>query len=417
MDTAAMVAERIPMDAQGRRRRRIRILHRFQERVKELVAKLLQDDCKDIAVLMAEVVAILPSAWQYPEDACARILFGEREFRTANFRSTPWRQTAPFVTDDGLRGLIEVGYLRGFPDAAEGPFLAEERNLLDFLAEMFHRSIGRKMARQALLASHDQLELRVKARTAELEGLNAALQTEIAERKRTEAEIRSYQEQLRSLAAQLSLTEERERRAIASNLHDHIGQTLALAKIKVAGLERTPAAEPSRRGLAELKDLIEESIQYTRSLTFELSSPILYELGLESALDALAEQLQAKHGIPISVASDRPQPLGDELKVVLFEAVRELLMNAIKHSRAGRIRVALGASGDVLEVRVEDDGAGFDPVPAAAAPGKAGGFGLFSIREGLRHCGGSFLVESAPGRGTRAVLTAPLRAAAPGRPA
>ncbi|OGR60960.1 MAG: hypothetical protein A2X36_09475 [Elusimicrobia bacterium GWA2_69_24] len=416
MDMTTMVAERIPMDAQGRRRRRIRILHLFQERVKELVAKLLQDDSKDIAVLMNEVVAILPSAWQYPEDASARILFGEREFRTANFQSTPWRQTAHFVTDDGLQGLIEVGYLRKFPDAAEGPFLAEERSLLDFLAEMFHRSIGRKMARQALVASHDQLELRVKERTAELEGLNAALQTEIAERKRTEAEIRSYQEQLRSLAARLSWTEERERRAIAGNLHDHIGQTLALAKMKVAGLERIPAAEPSRRELAGLRNLIEESIQYTRSLTFELSSPILYELGLGSALEALAEQLQQKHGIPIAVASDRPHPLSDEIKVVLFKAVRELLMNAIKHSRAGRIRVDLSASGDVLEVRVEDDGAGFDPEPAAAAPGKSGGFGLFSIREGMRHCCGRFLVESAPGRGTRAVLTAPLRTGTPEAP-
>lgn len=414
MDTTTSVADRSPLDVEDRRQRRFRILHLFQERVKELVAKMLQDDTKNLAVLMNEVVRILPSAWQHPEAASARILFGTQEFRTLNFQSTPWRQAAPFVTTDGTQGLIEVNYLKEFPDAVEGPFLAEERSLLDFLAEMFHGSIGRKIARQALLDSRDRLELRVRERTAELEQLNSALQAEITERKRTEAEIRSYQEQLQSLAARLSLTEERERRAIAANLHDHIGQTLAMAKIKVSGLALTPVPEPAGRELSELKDLIEESIQYTRSLTFELSSPILYELGLSAAVEALAEQLQEKHGVPIGVASGALHPMGDEINVVLFKAVRELLTNAIKHAHASRIGIGMGASEHAIEIRVEDDGIGFDAAQAAMAPGGAGGFGLFSIREGMRHCGGRLVIRSDPGHGTKALLTAPFKTDSPG---
>ncbi|MFA6004185.1 MAG: sensor histidine kinase [Elusimicrobiota bacterium] len=393
MDTATLAADRPAGNAGELRRRRLRTLHLFQERVKELVAQMLQDDAKDVAVLMGEVVAILPSAWQYPGSACARIIFGEQEFGTPGFRSTAWRQAAPFVTDDGTQGLIEVDYLQEFPACDEGPFLSEERSLLDFLADMFHRSIGRKLARQALLDSRDQLELRVQERTSELEKLNAAL--------------RSQQEQLRSMAAQLSLAEERERRSIAANLHDHIGQTLAMAKIKLAGLARTATAEPSARGLSELKDLIDESIQYTRSLTFELSSPLLYELGLASAVEALAEQLQDKYGVAIAVESDCPNLPGEELKVVLFKAIRELLMNAIKHAHARRIRIILSRTGPALEARVEDDGRGFDAA-LAAVPGRSCGFGLFSIREGMRHCGGRIDIRSRPGQGTQAVLTAPL---------
>ena len=384
MPTATRTAGGPLRHADDRRQRRIWILHLFQQRVKDLVAKMLQDETTELAALMNEVVAILPSAWQYPEAASARILLGEREFRTPNFRSTPWRQAAPFITNDGLRGLIEVDYLKEFPNEAEGPFLAEERSLINFLADMFHSFMGRKRARQALLDARDELELRVKERT----------------------------EQLRSLASELSLTEERERRAIAANLHDCIGQTLAMAKIKIRELSQAQASQSPARELAELAGLIEEAIQFTRSLTFELSSPILYELGFEAAVEALAEQVQKKHGIVVTVDDGGgAKPLADEVKVILFKAVRELLTNAVKHSQARRIKIAVRKAGHAIEVRVEDDGVGFEAAQTAVAVGKPGGFGLFSIREGLRHCGGEFVIRSQPNRGAKAELRAPLRTA------
>ncbi len=119
---------------------------------------------------------------------------------------------------------------------------------------------------------------------------------DITERKASEEKIRVYEEQLRSLASELTLLEERERRRIANDLHDHIGQNLALSKIKLGEL-RASVSSSLVKPLHEIHGLIEQTIQYTRSLTFELSPPILYELGFEAAVEWLAEQIQEKHGI------------------------------------------------------------------------------------------------------------------------
>ena len=379
MRAMAKIQESPPLPAEGRHQRRIRILHLFQERVKELAAQMLQDEAKDVAALMGEVVAILPSAWQYPEATAARISLGQQEFRTPDFQATAWRQSASFSTSDGRRGLIEVAYLKEFPEADEGPFLAEERKLIDFLAELFRCFMERKIARQTLLDSRD-----------------------------------SYQEQLRALAAELSLTEERERRVIAADLHDHIGQTLATARIKLGALAGARTSAAWKRGSEELQGLIEEAIRYTRSLTFELSSPVLYELGLAPALESLAERMQEKHGLAVAVEDDgAAKPMDDEVKVVLFKAVRELLMNVVKHSGAGRAKVALRRVDRDAEIVVEDQGVGF-AAQSPAASAERGGFGLFSIREGLRHCGGELAIQSETDGGTKVFLRAPLQAAGRG---
>ena len=352
--------------------RRRGVLHIFQEKVKELAARLLQDESQDEAALMREVAAILPSAWQHPAAAEARISWGGQEFRTPGFQATPWRLSAAFAAGDGRRGLVEVAYLRQFPDEAEGPFLAEERKLIDFLAELLRGFVERKIAHQALVESRD-----------------------------------SSREQLRALAAELSLTAERERRALACDLHDHIGQTLAAAKIRLAALPGSPA-------VGEIRSLLDEAIRRTRSLTFELSSPVLYELGLEPALESLAERMQEKHGLAVEFQDDgAAKPLGDETKVILYKAARELLMNVVKHSGASRAAVRVRRAGARVELSVEDDGVGLGPPKSPASP-RSGGFGLFSIREGLRHCGGEFSIKPGKERGTQAVLLAPLSEAGAG---
>lgn len=357
---------------QGRPERRTRILHLFQERVKELAAQMLQDEAKDEAALMTEIAAILPSAWQYPAAAAARISSGQQEYRTPDFKATAWLQSAAFAVSDGRRGLIEVVYLEEYPEADEGPFLAEERKLIDFLAELLRCFMERKIARQALVESRD-----------------------------------SYQGQLRALAAELSLTEERERRAIAADLHDHIGQILATARLKLSALAGSPGTE-------EVRALVDDAIRYTRSLTFELSSPVLYELGLAPALEQLAERMGEKHGLRVEVHDDGvAKPMDDEVKVVLFKAVRELLMNVVKHAHAGRARVWLRRCGRAVEIVVEDDGVGCSAAQAAASA-RSGGFGLFSIREGLRHCGGELEMRSQTGGGATVSLRAPLQDAGGG---
>lgn len=235
-----------------------------------------------------------------------------------------------------------------------------------------------------------------------------AMVENLTPQREAEEKIRNYQEQLRSLASQLSLAEERERRMLATELHDHIGQILALTQIKLGSLRDKAAGTDLELPLKEVRDLVEQIIKSTRHLTFEISPPILYELGLEAALEWFGEHLQEQHGILVEVQKDRePKPLKSETRVLLFKVVRELMLNSVKHGKAENLRVHLGRENHNLTVEVADDGVGFVP----ALPGqevKTGGFGLFSIRERLQHLDGRLQVESVPGQGTKVSILIPL---------
>jgi PAS domain S-box-containing protein len=230
---------------------------------------------------------------------------------------------------------------------------------------------------------------------------------DITDQKQAEKEIRSYQEQLRSVASELSLTEERERRRLATDLHDHVGQILALAQIKLGAI-RESASTHLVEPMDEVRRLIEQTIRYTRSLTFELSPPILYDLGFEAAVEWLAELVQDQQGITVKVQADRSsKPMDDEIRVILFQTVRELLANVVKHASAKNIRVFIAREEATLQVKIEDDGLGMG-ISADAAKGPSG-FGFFSIKERLKYLGGHLEVASEPGWGTRVTLQVPLK--------
>jgi signal transduction histidine kinase len=160
----------------------------------------------------------------------------------------------------------------------------------------------------------------------------------------------------------------------------------------------------ARHALHEVGGLIGQALLATRSLTFELSPPILYDLGLEPALEWLAEHVQSEHHIEVSFRDDgASKALDDDIRVTLFKAAREALFNVVKHARAGKAEVALSRCGDSIEVRIRDDGIGFDPAEHDE------GFGLFSVRERLQQLGGHVGIDSRPGHGTCITLRAPLR--------
>ena len=231
---------------------------------------------------------------------------------------------------------------------------------------------------------------------------------DISEQKQAEKEIRTYQQRLRSVASELSLTEERERRRLATDLHDHVGQILALAQIKLGAIRESASSTHLVEPMDEVRRLIEQTIQYTRSLTFELSPPILYDLGFEAAVEWLAELIQEQHGIMVKVQADRSaKPMNDEIRVILFQTVRELLVNVAKHASAKHIRVFITREEAALQVKIEDDGLGMG-ISADAANGPSG-FGFFSIGERLKYLGGHLEVVSEPGWGTRVTLQVPLK--------
>jgi signal transduction histidine kinase len=238
------------------------------------------------------------------------------------------------------------------------------------------------------------------------------LNQEIGVRKRAESQVAAYQDNLRSLASSLTLAEERERRRLAVYLHDQIGHTLALANIRLGELQKSlpsrfpgfPAAEMEKAG-----DLLEQAIRDTQTLTFKISSPILYELGLAAALEWLTEQVQKDHSISTRfIADGRPDLLDDDVRVLFFQAVNELLVNVVKHAQAQNVEVSIRREGGNLKVEVGDDGMGFQMPQTAPHRRERCGFGLFSIRERLAPYGGVLQVQSEPGAGTHITLTVPL---------
>ena len=233
---------------------------------------------------------------------------------------------------------------------------------------------------------------------------------DITEQKKAEEKIQSYQKQLRSLASDLSLAEEQERRRIATMLHDHIGQVLAVSKIKLGALMEYAKTNALGDKLEEIREYIEQAIRYTRSLTFELSPPILYDLGLEAALEWLTEQIHEQHGIDYGFENDNHfKPVNDEIRIFLFMAVRELLVNVAKHAHAKKVKVTVRKIENNISIHVADDGVGFNAAKMNFYLDENKGFGLFSIRERLHHLGGQVEIRSQKMRGTRIALNAPLK--------
>jgi signal transduction histidine kinase len=244
----------------------------------------------------------------------------------------------------------------------------------------------------------------------ELERLARAFDEMAEALERRAIQLAAYQKQLRSLASQLSLAEERERRRIAIDLHDRVGQALAMANIKLGVLRQLESSAELSGLVDEVSNFIEQAIQEARTLMFEISSPILYELGFEAAIRHRVDQIQKQHGIIAVCEHDQqPKPLDDDVRILLFQAVSELMVNVVKHARARHVAVRIRRDEDQIRVCVEDDGMGFDASGTATRPTLTGGFGLFSIRERLSHIGGGLWIESQPGRGTLVTLVAPIK--------
>jgi PAS domain S-box-containing protein len=232
---------------------------------------------------------------------------------------------------------------------------------------------------------------------------------DITERKQAEQELLTYHEKLRSLASELSLVEERQRHHVAIEVHDRISQNLAFVKIKLGTLRELALSSELAGTMDDILDLVDETIQSTRTLISELGSPILYELGFVPAVQWLTQQTQNRQDIVLDFKDDgQPKVLSEDVSVLLFQATRELLVNITKHAQASTAKVSIARDGDQIRVDVEDNGVGFDSTEIVSSVDTTGRFGLFSIRVRLEPLGGHMEVKSKPGHGTRVTLIAPL---------
>ncbi|MHC4459563.1 MAG: PAS domain-containing sensor histidine kinase, partial [Planctomycetota bacterium] len=247
------------------------------------------------------------------------------------------------------RMLARDGHVIWFHD--EGVLVRDSKNRPLFLQGVMFDISVRKLAEEALCKARDELEVRVEQRT----------------------------EELRALTLELSLAE-----------------------------ERLTSSQQLTESLEEIRDLIAQTINSTRSLTFELSPPVLYELGFEAAVEWLVRHTREQHGLSAEFEDDgKRKQLDNDTRILLFQAVRELLVNIVKHAKARNVKVLTQMAGDEIQVVVEDDGVGFEIPKTRIDKDKQEGFGLFSIRERLDHIGGQMKINSRRGRGTRITLVAP----------
>ena len=232
------------------------------------------------------------------------------------------------------------------------------------------------------------------------------------------AELLSRQEQLRALATELTLSEHRERAKLATELHDHLAQLLVLGRLKLGQARRVPGINRECGDFIEqADDVLRESLIYTRTLITDLSPPVLREYGLLAALGWLAQQMQRYQlAVTIELSDMPPLLITEEQGVMLFQSVRELLINISKHAQTETATVRVRCQQGVMHLEVQDAGRGFDLLYAATSTLAAisttsptsSKFGLFTIRERMRALGGSFKMQSAEGKGTTATLILPL---------
>lgn len=219
-------------------------------------------------------------------------------------------------------------------------------------------------------------------------------------------ELENAHGRLRSHSAQVELEREQARRRAAVDLHDGIGQVLALLNIKLGLLRKEAQVEMLDPQLREIESLIGEAREQSKEMTWRLSPPVLYEVGLVAALQWLANDMERRYGLQVKV-EDQGEcvQLDETTRISLFRSVNELLINVAKHAKVDRAVVRISYWVGDIAIVVEDRGVGFD------SSSNASEYGLFSVRERLHHLGGILTIASRRGEGTKVTLSAPLSAA------
>jgi signal transduction histidine kinase len=231
---------------------------------------------------------------------------------------------------------------------------------------------------------------------------------DISAQERSQTELEAQRTELRSLTSQLMLAEENARRATASDLHDGIGQNLSAIIMWQAGVREQPDKQQRVELLENIRAAAMESLQMTRAIIADLSPPGLYDMGLESAITWLVGRVGERHSLAIVIERcDLPSDLGVDIKVTLFQCLRELLSNVVKHADAREVRIDVRHDGREIRASVADDGVGLDPARLQTRPSERGGFGLFTIRERLVAIGGTLSVARSRAGGALLTVTVP----------
>jgi signal transduction histidine kinase len=344
------------------------------ERVKELqclyaIAALVAQPGIALEALCQGIVEVMPLAWQYPDITCGRVVLDHRTFATPNFQHTRWQLTSDIQIDGERLGTVEIYYLEEKPDSAAGPFLHEEQRLLNVIAEFLGETL---------------------------------------ERRRVEDERARYAAQLQALSQRLLDVQETERRAIARELHDEIGQLLTGLKLTLE--MRAPLlGEEAKEHLHHARRLVHDLMARVRHLSLDLRPTMLDDLGVLPALLWHVERFTAQTSVQVDFkhAGLDGRRFGPAVETAAFRIVQEALTNVARHAGVKHVTVRSWADHETLHVLVEDQGTGFEPqrIPATS-------HGLTGMRERASALGGQLTIDAAPGVGTCILAALPLRSTA-----
>ena len=276
-----------------------------------------------------------------------------------------------------------------------------------FISKPFNNSELVAMVNVMLRIKHSEDLLRVQNKALQ----STVLKLQEAEKVQKEnlREINQYQKKLRLLNATLLKSEEKERKTIAGFLHDGIGQTLSIANMKLTSLLNNEMSETLEKAIGETSNLINHAIAETRLLTYDLSPPILYELGLLPAIKWKLEQISSKAPIQTEFICHVDQiVLNPEVSILIFRTLSELLINVLKHAEASKISISVKNLKNNYYISVVDNGKGFDTKQVNEF-NRQSGYGLFSIVERMESINGKFKIKSKAGKGTHAVLVIPVK--------
>ena len=235
------------------------------------------------------------------------------------------------------------------------------------------------------------------------------LSINITEQKQAEVKILEYQNRLKEVSMELILSEEKQRKQIAVDLHDHVGQLLAASRMQLMGLMHESENVVINKKIKDISQGLLQAVRATREAIFNLSPPQLNEIGLFAAVhDWLEQEVKMKYPVKARlIGENQKYNLSENIRFLIFRSIRELIMNTVKHARAKHLNVKIGGARDFLEITIQDDGIGFAEDPESMYL-KSTGYGLFSTRERVIDIGGSMTIDSKPGQGATIKIVVPL---------
>jgi len=345
--------------------------YELSERVKELnclygLSKILETSG------ISGIVNIIPPAFRYPDIACACISIGDCESRTKNFKETAWKLKSDIVSRGERIGSLKVCYLKEKPERYEGPFIKEERNLINAVAERLGK---------------------------------------IVEHLRVDEALRESEEKLRYLSSSLLKAQEEERQRISFGLHDELGQDLAALKIQLKSIGSR--LREDQRGLKKAcestRQHVDHIVENVRRISHGLSPTILQDLGLSATLKWMIQDFTEQTHIKVSLdMADIDNLFSEEAQIIIYRIFQEALTNIRNHSRATHVSVWIKKRKNDVSFMVEDNGRGFDMQEVEARNWPKKGMGLITMEERARILGGPFERFSRKGQGTRVILTIPI---------